>query len=859
MGEGLGARYGAASLLCVSACVLAVASAAVGADEIGPPGDWSRSLLLVGLAAILWGLRGPDGFPVRRLPKVVLWMAVLFPAYVAFQLAPLPLFLLRILSPERSEVAEALRGVMRAPAFSPLTIAPPATWFHLSRIAAYAVVFLLIRDVAGRSVRSPWWVAFPLIGFAGMEAVWGLAQQITGGDGISGSYGNRDHFVGLLEMVLPFAAAYAIAVFRQSVFKAGVALSIAAGVFLGIVLSLSKMGFLAMLGSLFVMGAVASGARFRGPSRWAALGGLAVVLLALFLFLPSDELVLNFGGAASEAATGRWPIWKDTLHLIAAYPLFGSGLGTYFPALLRYQTAALSVSWPQAHNDYLQLLSELGAIGFLIPAILLALAFGNAVRVASSGDTAQRRLLGLACVGGMAAILIHSLADFNLYIPANAMVFAWISGLSAALTIGAPSSQPEASPLEGISVRGVALGCGCLLALYAGGWIIFLHWFRYDPQAEAAFCRVGICDSGASLATRELLHGGHSPAAVPPDPVMEYLRRDPAGSYNWCDLGDSFENAGRISDARYCFARAVSLAPRIPYMLFRAAGFQFDLGDWQSAIELLARAAEADPSYVEIAFVECDKRGVATDAMLRYGLPPGPAAARSYLAHLMDRGRQADAAATFEWMVSHAYADDAVANQYVEFLIKQKQPEAAARAWALSAGARSPGYPDANRIYNGDFERDPSGSRFDWGIEPPKGAKADFDGDTKYSGARSLRIAFDGAQNLADLGIWQSVFLQPGRYRFRAHLRTQDISTDEGVSFLVAAEDSPNRLSFTTEPMRASHDWTLVEHSFDVPSGTGLVRVGLIRKPSLRFDSLIRGTMWADDVAIVPETGTQRK
>ena len=78
------------------------------------------------------------------------------------------------------------------------------------------------------------------------------------------------------------------------------------------------------------------------------------------------------------------------------------------------------------------------------------------------------------------------------------------------------------------------------------------------------------------------------------------------------------------------------------------------------------------------------------------------------------------------------------------------------------------------------------------------------------------------------------------------------------MSFYVVAEDAPNRLNFTTEPMRGSHNWTRVEQVFDVPAG-GLVRVSLVRKPSLRFDSLIQGTVWVDDVAIVPDSSTQRK
>ena len=115
-------------------------------------------------------------------------------------------------------------------------------------------------------------------------------------------------------------------------------------------------------------------------------------------------------------------------------------------------------------------------------------------------------------------------------------------------------------------------------------------------------------------------------------------------------------------------------------------------------------------------------------------------------------------------------------------------------------------------------------------------------------------VMFDGTQNVSNIGVGQTVFLKPGRYRFEAHVRARDISTDEGVAFRVANEEAANRLSFTTKPVLGSTDWTLVEHPFTVPpAGAGLVNVQLVRTPSLRFDNLIRGTLWIDQVSITPE------
>jgi O-antigen ligase len=86
-----------------------------------------------------------------------------------------------------------------------------------------------------------------------------------------------------------------------------------------------------------------------------------------------------------------------------------------------------------AHNDYLELASDLG-----IPAA--ALFFGSTgallvrvARKAASSEVSFERAMALGCLGSIAAILLHSLTDFNLYIPANALVFSLILGLAASI------------------------------------------------------------------------------------------------------------------------------------------------------------------------------------------------------------------------------------------------------------------------------------------------------------------------------------------------------------------------------------------------------------------------------------------
>ncbi len=119
---------------------------------------------------------------------------------------------------------------------------------------------------------------------------------------------------------------------------------------------------------------------------------------------------------------------------------FGTGLGTYETAFLKYQTANVDSAYTFAHNDYIQLASELGALGFLIFGGVFVVAITKAVRAAYSEEW-NVRLLGLGCVGALTAIGIHSLADFNLYIPANALLLSWIVGISICLPRASHRSQ----------------------------------------------------------------------------------------------------------------------------------------------------------------------------------------------------------------------------------------------------------------------------------------------------------------------------------------------------------------------------------------------------------------------------------
>ena len=143
---------------------------------------------------------------------------------VALQLIPLPVGLVKIVSPARAELLNALHPVSaELGKMVPLTVVPYETAGYLLTIAAYVLVFLLARSLSSSVDTGSWTMVWPLLVVGAAEAALGCyqASAASGGGFATGTYANRDHYAGLLELVLPFAALYAVAILRRGQKRSG--------------------------------------------------------------------------------------------------------------------------------------------------------------------------------------------------------------------------------------------------------------------------------------------------------------------------------------------------------------------------------------------------------------------------------------------------------------------------------------------------------------------------------------------------------------------------------------------------------------------------------------------------------------
>jgi O-antigen ligase len=383
---------------------------------------------------------------------------------VIFQLAPLPEPLVRLLRSDNSMLNTSLPGSEHH-FFSSLSIAPYNTRIHLILLVCCAVTFffacMLGQDRESRRRLVTW-----LVALGTFEALYGLVQYLTGWQRIfgyvkkynleeaTGTYINRNHFAGFLEMVIPFGVALVLyenaklprkaiqgrnarikrVLGGKKLSRIGLWLLAATVMVAGLFFSLSRMGIISAVASLAVMAAFAGFQRKAGSWIAAAIMACGMILVVWMGAGPALERFGMIGEEYTSVDESRWSLWKDTARLIGGHPLLGSGLGTFPVAFTRVQSTFLGQFVNHAHNDYLEIASDLG-----IPAA--ALFFGSTgallvrvARKAASSEVSFERAIALGCLGSIAAILLHSLTDFNLYIPANALVFSLILGLAASIS-----------------------------------------------------------------------------------------------------------------------------------------------------------------------------------------------------------------------------------------------------------------------------------------------------------------------------------------------------------------------------------------------------------------------------------------
>ncbi len=174
----------------------------------------------------------------------------------------------------------------------------------------------------------------------------------------------------------------------------------------------------------------------KGPVRNAAVTGALALGLLVVLFVGvvslggEDALNRMVGTVNSEdPTTGRAHFWDVTLDIIKNHPVIGTGLGAFGVVYTGYDSRNGLYRLEQAHNDYLQVLSDGGIVGALLGLFFIVSLFRMGFARRNSRDE-FRRGVATGAMAGCFAVLVHSFFDFTLHTPSNALLFLIMAALA---------------------------------------------------------------------------------------------------------------------------------------------------------------------------------------------------------------------------------------------------------------------------------------------------------------------------------------------------------------------------------------------------------------------------------------------
>jgi len=250
-----------------------------------------------------------------------------------------------------------------------------------------------------------------------------------------GQFINKNHFAYLMEMAFGLGLGIILSggIKRDRVM---IYIALLSPIWTGLVLSNSRGGVLAMLAQIVVAALLLLSFQTFSVTRSVALKAMLIIILAGGVlagtfWVGGDRLATNFEAATKEfdrdvTATrhgaSRNEIWRASLKMFAAHPILGVGLGGYWIGITAHHEASGLMTPQEAHNDYLELLSSAGLIGFAV-GIWFVVIVVRMMRKNLSLDTGFTRAVRFGAVLGLTGVAAHSLVDFGLHIMINAVVF----------------------------------------------------------------------------------------------------------------------------------------------------------------------------------------------------------------------------------------------------------------------------------------------------------------------------------------------------------------------------------------------------------------------------------------------------
>jgi O-antigen ligase len=344
-------------------------------------------------------------------------------------------------------------GVLTVQAARTLSFDPYSTRLVLVQVAALIIYFgatLVFVDSPHRLrllVRT-----ITIFGF--LLAIFGLTQSFVSPNRVYwvrelaqatafGPFINRHHFAGYMElaMALPLGLLFAGSLEKEKRFMY---FFLAGLMGVALMMTNSRGGIISVVAEILFLVAFAGfrkrkrrdeenkTRRIRNAGLRAAMALVLIVgLFAGVVLLGGETTLSRFLGTVNsdDPTMGRAHFWSVTLDIIKEHPIIGTGLGAFAVVYTRYDSRNGQYRLEQAHNDYLQVLSDGGIVGAVVGLSFVLLLFRIGFARRESRDD-FRSGVTLGALAGCFAVLVHSFFDFTLHTTSNAFLFLILAAIA---------------------------------------------------------------------------------------------------------------------------------------------------------------------------------------------------------------------------------------------------------------------------------------------------------------------------------------------------------------------------------------------------------------------------------------------
>ncbi|RJP28090.1 MAG: O-antigen ligase family protein [Candidatus Omnitrophota bacterium] len=373
----------------------------------------------------------------------------LFSLIILLQLTPIPAGVLKIFSYNMYRIyimafPEAGEGLLL-----PLSVNPDSTIQELLNYVVLIVLFFMTINIV--DTKKEFNFLFNGIIFFGLAiSIFGIIQKYSYSYKVYwfdspqtatspfGPFVYRNNFAGYINMIIPLAIGY---FFLDMPLSKRLIYGFCIGIMaLALFLTFSRAGIAVFLICILLLLALA---RFKIKTDVKIFNLVSAILLALIsvlflFFVDYKALFMRITTIFSDQAFiifGHGYSWKDIVKIWADFPVFGTGLGTFGSISSMYKTTFSQKLFTYAHNDFLQLLSEVGIVGCALIIIFFLKYFLTVIKLWLSRRDPFVIYIVMGGMVSVAGVLVYSLLDFNLHIPANSVLFSVLLGLVYRLTI----------------------------------------------------------------------------------------------------------------------------------------------------------------------------------------------------------------------------------------------------------------------------------------------------------------------------------------------------------------------------------------------------------------------------------------